>query len=274
MDPTVGGGRAIYTWALPRVPCPAIILVSQDTALGHTMLFVNSRYILLTYAQSNGLDEWAVSDMLSQLGAECIVARENHKDGGTHLHVFADFNRKFRSRDVHIFDVGGFHPNVSPSRGTPEKGFDYAIKDGDVVAGGLARPPPRGGLHAGAHRVRNVAHLCEDSEEFLELCDEMERGELINRFSNYSAYAHWRFKPDVPEYSTPEGFEFVGGELDGRDDWVRDSGIRGGEPLIGTCLARRRGGVPPTAPPRRARARGDTPPPLLECAVPEWYSLF
>nr|QWY79444.1 MAG: replication-associated protein [Cressdnaviricota sp.] len=110
------------------------------------MLFVNSRYLLLTYAQSNGLDEWDVSNHLSTLGAECIIAREDHADGGTHLHCFVDFNRKFRSRNIRIFDVGGFHPNVSPSRGTPEKGYDYAIKDGEVVAGGLARPAPRGAI--------------------------------------------------------------------------------------------------------------------------------
>nr|QVW56574.2 MAG: replication-associated protein [Gemycircularvirus] len=197
------------------------------------MLFVNSRYLLLTYAQSNGLDEWDVSNHLSALGAECIIAREDHADGGTHLHCFVDFNRKFRSRNIRIFDVGGFHPNVSPSRGTPEKGYDYAIKDGEVVAGGLARPAPRGGMHVGAHRVSNVSHLCESAEEFLELYDEMERGDLIARFSNVRTYADWRFKREVEEYSTPVEFEFASGELDGRDDWVRQSGIRSGEPLIG-----------------------------------------
>lgn len=197
------------------------------------MLFVNSKYLLLTYSQCDGLDEWSVSDMLSELGAECIIARENHVDGGTHLHAFVDFNRKFRSRNVRVFDVGGFHPNISPSRGTPEKGYDYAIKDGDVVAGGLARPAPRGGMHVGAHRVSAVAHLCEDRQEFLELYDEMERGDLIGKFSNISAYADWRFRLEVEEYATPKGFEFLSGELDGRDDWVRQSGIRSGEPLIG-----------------------------------------
>jgi len=197
------------------------------------MYFVNSKFLLLTYAQSNGLDEWDVSNHLSALGAECIIARENHIDGGTHLHCFVDFNRKFRSRNIRIFDVGGFHPNVSPSRGTPEKGYDYAIKDGEVVAGGLARPEPRGGMHVGAHRLSNVANLCESGEEFLELYDEMDRGNLIARFSNARAYADWRFKLDVEEYRTPEGAEFTSGELDGRDDWVRESGIRSGEPLIG-----------------------------------------
>jgi len=197
------------------------------------MLFVNSRYVLLTYSQSDGLDEWAIVNHLSGLGAECIVARENHADGGTHLHTFVDFNRKFRSRNVRVFDVGGFHPNVSPSRGTPEKGYDYATKDGDIVAGGLERPGPRGGMSVGAHRVRNVAHLCESVGEFLELYDEMERGDLIAGFGNIVKYADWRFRIESPPYCTPEGTIFASGTMDGRDDWVSQSGISGGEPLIG-----------------------------------------
>lgn len=97
----------------------------------------NARYVLLTYPQSGDLDGFAVSDHLSELGAECIVARENHTDSGVHLHAFVDFGKRFQSRNVRIFDVLGRHPNVSVSKGSPEKGYDYAIKDGDVVAGGL-----------------------------------------------------------------------------------------------------------------------------------------
>ena len=75
-----------------------------------------------------------------RVGAECIIGREEHQDGGTHLHAFAAWEKKFRSRRTNIFDVGGFHPNVVPSRGTPEGGYDYATKDGDIVGGGLERP--------------------------------------------------------------------------------------------------------------------------------------
>lgn len=199
------------------------------------MLFVNSKYVLLTYAQCGDLDEWNVCDMLSALGAECIVARELHqKTGGVHLHVFVDFGRKFRSRNIRIFDVGGRHPNVVPSRGTPEKGYDYAVKDGDVVAGGLERPLPRGGMSGGAERVVNVAHLCETPSEFLELCDEMDRGSLIKSFPNFRSYADWRFALEPEPYASPFSAGFVSGCLDGRDDWLAQSGIgRGGAPLGG-----------------------------------------
>lgn len=198
------------------------------------MYFVNSKYVLLTYAQCGNLDEWAVSDYLSDLGAECIVAREVHpKTGGVHLHVFVDFGRKFRSRSARIFDVDGRHPNVSPSKGTPEAGWDYAVKEGDVVAGGLARPEPRGGMSVRAGRITDVAHLCEDGDEFLELWDEMDRRGLIRGWTSAAGYANWRFKPDVAEYESPFKFESIGGEVDGRDRWLEQSGIGSGASSLG-----------------------------------------
>nr|QCC72754.1 rep protein [Circovirus sp.] len=100
----------------------------------------HARYGLFTYAQCGTLDPIDVSNHFTSLGAECIVAREDHADGGTHLHVFADFERKRRFRRVDIFDVGSQHPNIVPSRGNPGQGWDYATKDGQIVAGGLERP--------------------------------------------------------------------------------------------------------------------------------------
>uniref|UniRef100_A0A8A4XBY0 Replication-associated protein n=1 Tax=Pavo cristatus Genomoviridae sp. TaxID=2814970 RepID=A0A8A4XBY0_9VIRU len=99
-----------------------------------------AKYGLLTYAQSDGLDPWKVNDLLSNLGAECIVAKEDHADGGTHLHAFFMFSRKFQSRNPRIFDCDGHHPNILRGSKTPGQMYDYATKDGDVVAGGLARP--------------------------------------------------------------------------------------------------------------------------------------
>ena len=102
-------------------------------------LHINAKYVLLTYAQCGTLEGDAIMERISSLGGECIVARESHSDGGVHLHVFVRFGRKFRSRKADVFDVDGRHPNIVPSRGTPEKGYDYAVKDGDIVCGGLRR---------------------------------------------------------------------------------------------------------------------------------------
>lgn len=224
------------TYTRGCAPCPAIILkfAGHGRRTHHVMLFVNSRYVLLTYAQCRDLDEWHVNDHMASLNAECIIGREIHPTtGGVHLHVFVDFGRKFRSRSPQVFDVDGRHPNVSPSRGTPEKGYDYAIKDGDVVAGGLERPRPRGGMHVGAENLFNIAHLCESPTEFLELCDEMDRRNFADRFASRRAYADWRFATEPEPYKSPSGAVFSSGATDGRDDWLSQSGIGRGDLVLG-----------------------------------------
>lgn len=191
---------------------------------------VNSRYVLLTYAQCGDLDPWAVNDLLSTLGAECIIGRERHEDGGIHLHAFVDFNRKFRTRRSDIFDVDGHHPNISQSRGTPEAGYDYAIKDGDVVAGGLGRPEgkSRGG-DGSTHAKWTAITQAENREQFWELCHELDPKAAATSFTQLSKYADWRFAPDPPVYEHPIGISFTDGDFDGRREWLDQAGIGGGE---------------------------------------------
>lgn len=125
------------------------------------------RYALFTYAQCGGLDPFAVVNHFSELRAECIIGREDHADGGVHLHCFVDFNRKFASRDPRFADVEGRHPNVQPCGRTPEKMYDYAIKDGDVVAGGLERP--NGSRLPGSSDPWAEIIMAENRERFFEL---------------------------------------------------------------------------------------------------------
>lgn len=99
-----------------------------------------AKYGMLTYSQANDLDPWSIVDLLSELGCECIVGRENHQDGGTHYHAFFEHSSKLRSKDPRVFDIGPYHPNILTGRKTPGFMFDYATKDGDICAGGLARP--------------------------------------------------------------------------------------------------------------------------------------
>lgn len=211
----------------------------------------NARYFLITYAQCGDLSEWTVLDLFVRLGAECIIAREDHADGGIHLHVFADFGRKYRSRRVDIFDVGGHHPNITPSTGTPAKGYDYAVKDGCILAGGLARPGGDGHSNANAKWARICS--AESREEFFDLCHELEPRTLCTAFTSLSKYADWRYRARVVEYRTPNGIDFNDGRLDGRFDWVQQSGVGGGNPPLGKCWAcqpvtqsRSVGGKPPT----------------------------
>nr|USZ80655.1 replication-associated protein [Tick-associated gemycircularvirus 5] len=179
----------------------------------------NAKYFLITYSQSTGLDEWAVVNHFSSLGAECIVAREDHADGGTHLHAFVAFGRKFRSRRPDIFDVDGRHPNIVPSRGNPGGGWDYAIKDGEVVAGGLERP---GG--GGVSKTTTPWHWiisASSGGELRDLVRELAPKEAILRHREIEHYIANEFAEERPAYVHPIGFEFELGVVPDLVEWRR-----------------------------------------------------
>uniref|UniRef100_A0A8A4XCC3 Replication-associated protein n=1 Tax=Emberiza spodocephala Genomoviridae sp. TaxID=2814950 RepID=A0A8A4XCC3_9VIRU len=191
-----------------------------------------ARYVLLTYAQCGDLDPWVVSNHLSSLGAECIIGREDHSDGGIHLHAFVDFGRRFSTRDVTKFDVGGRHPNIEPSKGRPWAGYDYAIKDGDVVAGGLERPAESGGskLPANAERWAQIV-AAETRDEFWRLLAELDPGAMVRSFTQCRAYAEHRYRTVREAYSTPPGIVVEGERLAELGQWVESNlgGYSGGD---------------------------------------------
>lgn len=195
---------------------------------------LHARYVLLTYPQCGELEPERVGNLIDGIaGAKCVIGRENHADGGIHLHCFVDFGRKRRFRNARAFDVEGHHPNVSPSKGTPEKGWDYATKDGDTVWATLDRPGESGG-----GRVSNVEKWSQitgasDRESFWSLVHELDPKSAACNFRQLQAYCDWKYAPPKREYKTPVGISFIGGELDGRDEWVRQSGVGLGEPLLG-----------------------------------------
>jgi len=190
----------------------------------------HARYALLTYAQCDGLDPWAVLDHFTSLEAECIIARENHADGGTHLHVFADFGKKRKHRRADIFDVSGHHPNIEPSRGTPERGYDYVIKDGDVVCGGLGRPGQEKRNGSSDHAMAEIL-ACDDEQSFWETVREMAPGMLLRNFPSLRQYVAWRYKPNETQYSTPRGVHFSTEGVPELGEWAA-ANIRGTEPGV------------------------------------------
>lgn len=160
-----------------------------------------ARYALLTYAQCGDLDPWSVSNFLSEVPAECIIGREVHADGGVHLHAFVDFGERFFTSDPRRFDVDGRHPNIEPCGRTPGKMYDYAIKDGDVVAGGLSRPGGEDVAGAGAIWDRIVD--AETASEFWDLVRALAPRVLITNFNSLRSYVEWKYKPEVAAYVTP-----------------------------------------------------------------------
>ena len=178
------------------------------------MTFIlNARYFLVTYPQCGTLDEWSVNDHFGSLGAECLVGREVHADGGTHLHVFCDFGRKFRSRRADIFDVDGCHPNIERSKRNPRKGAAYACKDGDIVAGGLAVESLPSRLVSAAQDSGSTLVACENRGEFFEVAEDICPWDLITKFGSMYAFAKWKWPELGMVYERPPGLELTDGDF-------------------------------------------------------------
>lgn len=189
----------------------------------------SNRYVLLTYAQSGDLSEWAVLEHISGLGAECIIGREDHAVEGTHLHVFCDFGRKFQSRRLDVFDVEGRHPNIVPSRGRAEFGWDYAVKDGNVVAGGLGRPGS-GGLPSAPNKWSEIVGA-ESRDEFLRLVQELDPKSFVLRHRELLDYADRYYAEQREPYVGPDGVEFDLGMVPELATWRGES--LGDDPIEG-----------------------------------------
>lgn len=200
-----------------------------------------SKHVLLTYAQCGDLDAWRVNDHLGSLGAECIIGREDHVDGGIHFHAFAMWERQFETRNVRLFDVDGCHPNISPVRRTPEAAYDYAIKDGEVVAGGLERPG-RDQLAAPSSKWSEII-AATTRDEFFERVALLDPRALCVSFGNLRTYADWKYRPHPAEYVTPRGISFDTTRSPQLDEWVVDNLGRDfvGKPAIFTVPSGREG---------------------------------
>lgn len=193
---------------------------------------LQARYVLLTYAQCGSLDPWEVVALCSRLGGECIVGREEHSDGGIHLHAFVDFGRRYNTRNERFADVEGCHPNVLPYRKTPEKGWDYAIKDGDVVAGGLERPSDLSISAAGD--AWSTILLAESVDEFWELARELAPRALLTNFNSLRSYAEWHYRPEHSPYSSPGNVSFDLSGVPELSDWVHLN--LSGSGVVGTWI--------------------------------------
>jgi hypothetical protein len=218
----------IYSWGVTR-HLGYNISFAQVTPGYMSSFYFSARYVLLTYAQSGELSEWAILDHISSLGAECIIGREDHAVEGTHLHVFVDFGRKKQSRRADYFDVGGHHPNIVPSRGRPEGGWDYATKDGNIVAGGLGRPGTSGPSQTKNPWGQIVG--AESREEFLDLVRELDPKSFVLKHQEVVRYADIFFAEDREQYVGPDGIEFELGMVPDLGTWRGES--LGDDPIEG-----------------------------------------
>jgi hypothetical protein len=178
-----------------------------------------ARYGLLTFPQSGDLEPDSVVNHLAELGAKCIVGREKHQDGGIHLHAFFMFKRKFESRNVRVFDVGGRHPNVVRGYSTPEKGYAYAIKDGDIAGGDLELDDVRAKVSVSRANWDEIK-LAGTREEFFEAVGRLEPKSLCCSFSSLRAYADWKYRPEPVPYRHPANVSLTTAAFPELSAWV------------------------------------------------------
>ena len=99
------------------------------------------------------------------------------------------------------------------------KRYDYAIKDGDVVAGGLERPAGSG-LASNGDVWPEIINA-KDESEFWSLCESLAPRALVTQFTQLRAFAAWKFPPIRVPYETPEGIIIDTSWVVELDQWVR-----------------------------------------------------
>lgn len=188
----------------------------------------SAKYLLLTYSQvDRGHEDKPENERPSftlpgsillhvqaiRGGAECVIGRESHRDGGRHLHVFVSFKKRFSTRNSRCFDVEGYHPNIERVGRTPWKAYDYAIKDNDRCGGECERPE-EGGCDIGPPKRDQDWTWITDAptrDEFFVRIRQRRPRELVCNISQILKYADWQYREDPAEYRHPENVHF---ELD------------------------------------------------------------
>lgn len=194
-----------------------------------------SKTVLLTYSQ---VDNETINAFLSPashhfdhvastLRTPCMyrLGREQHQDGGTHFHVFLSFGERVNSRNERLFDFGSSHPNIQIIRRTPEKAFDYAGKDGDIIYEHGERPGESGTLSSGRDSIWADALSAEHKEDFLGTLRNRAPRDYVLYFDAIERFADRHYTPPQPEYRSPS-FETI--ERERVEPWLQQSGINDG----------------------------------------------
>jgi len=114
------------------------------------------------------------------------ISREQHQDGGYHLHVLLSFSNKLNIRNASHFDLSGFHPNIQPVRSL--RNVDkYTKKDKDYIS--TIEDAPAGWADAVAATSR---------ESFLQACKEASKRDWILQQDRIISYANTYFPEPTP----------------------------------------------------------------------------
>lgn len=99
---------------------------------------------MLTYSCPVNMEENPIEckedlmEFLKELpGLQCaVVSKELHENGKSHFHAAIQFEDKFRTRNLKVFDFKGVHPNIGTT-GNFTKMVNYVTKEGDYISHNL-----------------------------------------------------------------------------------------------------------------------------------------
>lgn len=166
---------------------------------------VNAKNYFLTYAQCTIPKERMV-ELLVELEGDriewMVVAHELHEDGGSHLHVAIEYEKRRNIRDQDHFDFEEFHPNISGTRNLKKVG-EYCTKDGDYVLHGISEEKFRS-LLAGSGKEPKYAEVLRSQtyEEACEVVRKIDPRSWINNGDRIRDNLKHDFVAKFPEYVT------------------------------------------------------------------------
>jgi len=163
----------------------------------------NAKQIFLTYSQCTLTKERVLEffDERWTLEGHC-VSKENHADGGTHIHAYFRFTRKLDLTGPRVFDIDGFHPNVVPNVRSPKKCLEYVQKDGDFIASAdivamIEKSGPK-------KTWKDLVEECTTRSDFMRAAFDYSPRDFVLNLERIEYFANYHYRDAVPEYVQPD----------------------------------------------------------------------
>lgn len=176
----------------------------------------NTKKVFLTYAQCGDTSKEDFANFILTLEPlYYVVAREQHADGGYHLHAIVGFESTFRSRDERVFDFNGLHPNFTSVKSLKSV-IAYVKKEGDWLDFGPV--PEDRDVKRSSKELWAALLESPDQETFMSDARRLFPKEWVLQNAQMVAYALCYY--NTPETYAPEHTQFE--EHPELDSWVKD----------------------------------------------------
>ena len=191
--------------------------------------YFNAKYGLFTYAQCGDLDPFDVVCLFSEVGAECIIGREEHQDGGTHLHAFAAWEKSSDHAvliSLMLEDSTQMLSHLVVHRRVVTTMLQRMVT---LSEGDLSDQMEAKFLALAMHGLRSSTRRVEMS--FGDLFRNWLL-EVLPAISTLSKLLEWKYREDPAPYEHPADIGFNTGNFPELDEWVQhnlERHSRGGE---------------------------------------------